>query len=331
MSFCKKYSKIADAHIVDFFTKNIWEEVIPKEWADAFNVEHMNENEGGITEEGENKFMNKMIRLASFCEYEEDWPESLKQFIRDTKELVLTREISINDLQMECEESIDKRILPGMNEKKLHEVRILSCLIAKLTKENKINSIIDLGAGQGYLSRVLAYTYNLCVLAIDTSNVQTCGAQKYQFRTEKSLGLSRKGKNEVDCNMKSDKLVREKKGGLTHVTHHVTSETLTTLISEWNMNKEQLNVEEMRSYELNKAVKDDKDIVDESCSVKQLKQDYNFLICGLHSCGELSSTMLDLFIKNEEMKCVVNVGCCYHLLHENEISKQEGLKGIYYD
>ena len=26
------------------------------------------------------------------------------------------------DLQIECEESIDKRILPGMNEKKLHEV-----------------------------------------------------------------------------------------------------------------------------------------------------------------------------------------------------------------
>jgi hypothetical protein len=71
MNFCKKYSKIADAHIVDFFIKNIWEEVIPKEWTDAFKVEYMSESENGITEEEEeNKFMNKMIRLASLCEYE---------------------------------------------------------------------------------------------------------------------------------------------------------------------------------------------------------------------------------------------------------------------
>jgi hypothetical protein len=142
--------------------------------------------------------------------------------------------------------------------------------------------------------------------------------------------LLRKGKKEVDGNMKSDEFVREKKGDLTHVTQHVTSETLTNLISEWNKNKEQFDVEEVGN-EFNKVVNDDKDIVDESCSTKQLKQDHNFLICGLHSCGELSSTMLDLFIKNEEIKCVVNVGCCYHLLHENEISKQEDSNGINYD
>src|SRR5437764_9571832 len=65
MNFCKKYSKIADAHIVDFFIKNIWEGVIPKEWRNAFKIEN-----NGINEEEENKFMNKMIRLASFREYE---------------------------------------------------------------------------------------------------------------------------------------------------------------------------------------------------------------------------------------------------------------------
>ncbi|RIA88235.1 methyltransferase domain-containing protein [Glomus cerebriforme] len=321
MNFCKKYSKIADAHIVDFFTKNIWEEVIPKEWSNAFNVEYMSENENGIIEE-EKKLMNKMIRLASFREYEEDWPESLKQFIRNTKELALAREISINDLQMECEEPIDKRILQGMNEKKLHEVKILSRLIAKLTKENEIRTIIDLGAGQGYLSRVLAYTYDLCVLAIDASNIQTCGAQKYQFRTEKSLGLLRKLKQEVkreENNMKNDEYIGKKEGKLTHVTQYVSSKTLTNLISEWNMKKV---VDELGDCEFDKV-----DIIDESCSAKQLKrEDNNLLVCGLHSCGVLSSTMLDLFINVEEIKCVVNVGCCYHLLYENEISEQENPK-----
>lgn len=33
---------------------------------------------------------------------------------------------------MECEESIDKRVLPGMNEKKLHEVSYLLSIPFKL-------------------------------------------------------------------------------------------------------------------------------------------------------------------------------------------------------
>ena len=164
------------------------------------------------------------------------------------------------------------------------------------------------------------------MLAIDASNIQTCGAQKYQFRTEKSLGLLRKGKKKVEG---SDELVREKKGSLTHVTQHVTSETLTNLISKWNVNKEQFGIiGEMGDYEFDN---DNKDTVDESCLDKQLKRDYNLLICGLHSCGRLSNTMLDLFTENEEIKCVVNVGCCYHLLYENEISKQDNSKSINYD
>ena len=70
MNFCKKYSKIADAHIVDFFTKNTWKKIIPKEWEKAFKIENMSGNGYGTNEEEEEKFMNKMIRLASFREYE---------------------------------------------------------------------------------------------------------------------------------------------------------------------------------------------------------------------------------------------------------------------
>ncbi|CAG8522304.1 844_t:CDS:2 [Funneliformis caledonium] len=318
INFCKQYNSLAEAHIVDFFINDTWE-IIPKEWRDVFEVELENiirENNYGSNKE--RNFVNKMIRLASFHEYEEDWPESLKKFIRDTKELMLSRDISVDVRRMECEKSIDKRILPGMNEKKLHEVKILSNLIASLAKENKINSIIDLGAGQGYLSRVLAYTHNLCVCAIDASNVQTCGAQKYQFRTEKSLGFLRKDKNEEE---------RKRNGCLNHVTQHVTSETLTSLITEWNKGSNKHieaneNTGYVRDVEAATNAKDvkEKDLEVETCSNKQVEQDDdNYLICGLHSCGQLSSTMLDLFIKNEKIKCVTNVGCCYHLLDENEI------------
>jgi hypothetical protein len=122
----------------------------------------------------------------------------------------------------------------------------------------------------------------------------------------------RKGKQEVEeeGNITFHKFGRKKKGKLTHVTQHVTSKTLTNLISEWNMNnkKQDVTIEEMK----------DDNVVNE-------RDDNDLLICGLHSCGELSSTMLDLFVKNEKIKCVVNVGCCYHLLYD-----QENSKGTYY-
>lgn len=72
-----------------------------------------------------------------------------------------------------------------MSPKKLHEVEILSGLIASYAKEHEIGSVIDLGAGQGYLSRVLAFQHQLCVLGVDSNTIQTCGAQTTQKRTEK--------------------------------------------------------------------------------------------------------------------------------------------------
>ncbi|KAG0331817.1 hypothetical protein BG000_010573 [Podila horticola] len=72
-----------------------------------------------------------------------------------------------------------------MSPKKLHEVEILSGLMASYSKQHGIGSVIDLGAGQGYLSRVLAFQHQLCVLGVDSNTIQTCGAQTTQKRTEK--------------------------------------------------------------------------------------------------------------------------------------------------
>ncbi|KAH7057490.1 methyltransferase domain-containing protein [Linnemannia elongata] len=57
--------------------------------------------------------------------------------------------------------------------------------MASTAKEHSIGSVIDLGAGQGYLSRVLAFQHQLCVLGVDSNTIQTCGAQTTQKRTEK--------------------------------------------------------------------------------------------------------------------------------------------------
>lgn len=42
----------------------------------------------------------------------------------------------------------------------------------------------------------------------------------------------------------------------------------------------------------------------------------SFLLCGLHSCGGLSSSLLYHFVQKSSVHSIANVACCYHLLEE---------------
>ena len=46
------------------------------------------------------------------------------------------------------------------------------------------------------------------------------------------------------------------------------------------------------------------------------------MLTGLHTCGDLASSMLELFVTNSDIKSLCSVGCCYHLLLE-EFDEEE--------
>jgi hypothetical protein len=48
-----------------------------------------------------------------------------------------------------------------------------------------------------------------------------------------------------------------------------------------------------------------------------IKDTPNYLLCGLHACGDLSVSMLRQFVTGDA-KAVVNVGCCYNQLTERD-------------
>jgi len=37
----------------------------------------------------------------------------------------------------------------------------------------------------------------------------------------------------------------------------------------------------------------------------------DFCVTGLHTCGDLASTLVNFFCRNEKAKALVSVGCCY--------------------
>jgi hypothetical protein len=145
-------------------------------------------------------------------------------------------------------------------------------VIQKTAQDHQVESIVDLGAGQGYLSRSLAFKTHLKVLAVDSSEIQTCGAKKFDERAIKNLDQS---------DLK-----------LHHVTDFITPENASTILSKWSDNIEQ----------------------------------EKWLLCGLHTCGDLASMMLRLFTSSPEMTCFVNVGCCYHFLTEASNDTEEVCK-----
>jgi hypothetical protein len=50
--------------------------------------------------------------------------------------------------------------------------------------------------------------------------------------------------------------------------------------------------------------------------IENNKLNKNIFLFGLHSCGNLTSNTLRIFIKNENFKSIAIVGCCLHLLNE---------------
>ncbi|KAI8059229.1 methyltransferase domain-containing protein [Gongronella butleri] len=129
--------------------------------------------------------------------------------------------------------------------------------VASVAKDACVQHVVDLGAGQGYLSRMLAFQHDLVVMAVDGSETQTCGAQRFDRMAARGF--------------------KEKAHQLHHVTDLLTPDTAADILAS-------------------------------------TENENQWLICGLHACGDLSSMTLRLFTQRDEIKALVNVGCCYHFL-----------------
>ncbi|KAI9323275.1 methyltransferase domain-containing protein [Dichotomocladium elegans] len=176
-----------------------------------------------------------------------------------------------------------------MTSKKIHEVELMSTLIHDVAKERGISHVLDLGSGQGYLSRALAFQHDMNVLAVDMSEIQTRGAMKFDRRAIRAA--EKKNKLKEVGQMKEPKKLQ-------HVTEMITPENVSSVLTRWGSND---------------------------------GESKPWLICGLHTCGDLSPMIMRLFAESkDQVACLVNVGCCYHYLADgfplSDSLKQRGYK-----
>ncbi|XP_043689488.1 protein RRNAD1 isoform X5 [Telopea speciosissima] len=157
IAFLRPHRFLCDAHVVNFFKDRLWESV-DEQWMECLRVEPV----------------ENLLKIPSGM-VQDYWPSSLKEFILVLRSLVLPQEQTA--LQMVCEmfpnlhvASLSSVLTQGMNLKKKHEVEILAAIVNSTARKVGGQTIIDVGAGQGYLAQVLSFQYHLSVVAIDASS-----------------------------------------------------------------------------------------------------------------------------------------------------------------
>ncbi|ORX48946.1 hypothetical protein BCR36DRAFT_354053, partial [Piromyces finnis] len=287
-SFINKYKNVWNWHVVDFFLNDCWYDnsIFPNEWQFLKDCS-----------------LEEILKMTSLHEVKDEWPESIKNYIKLTKEISLIRNPKLINLESHItQEEINKNILIGMNPKKVYEVKILASLIHNVAKSNNINNILDIGAGQAYLSSVLAYQHNLRVLGVDCNDIQICGASTRNEYIKRALAFDNSKKNkETECNENNKEeeanIESEKKIGKLYMCNRLVTEndTFASLIEEITKHEEIIDPNE------------------------------SWLTCGLHACGDLTPSMIKLFLKGTS-SAFVGIGCCYNLLTEED--REDNEKGF---
>ncbi|KAI3686114.1 hypothetical protein L1987_79786 [Smallanthus sonchifolius] len=267
IQFLKPYSFFWESHVVNFITHRLWE-AVDEEWIDCLR----------------NEPVECLIQIPSGF-VQQHWPSSLKKFITSLSSLAFPREQAdlkklLPNMQVAL---LNNVITQGMNQKKRHEIEVLAAVVSSVARDVETNTIIDVGAGQGYLSQVLSFEYQLSVIAIDASShhgrVTDERAERIKKHYEAKIRKSSLGGK-----------------GLT------IPKTVTCRVLSSDMLKTLLNSKD----------------VDEHCHHQSTSDTCPLLLTGLHACGDLSVTMLRAFLESKEVKAVVSIGCCYNLLSEEE-------------
>ncbi|KAK9080727.1 hypothetical protein SSX86_000485 [Deinandra increscens subsp. villosa] len=267
IQFIKPYSFFWESHVVNFFTHILWE-AVDEEWIDCLR----------------NEPVESLVQIPSGF-IQENWPCSLKKFITTLSSLAFPRDQA--DLKKQLPNMqlalLNNVITQGMNQKKRHEIEALAAVVSSVARDVETNTVIDLGAGQGYLSQVLSFEYELSVIAIDASSHHGRITHERAERIKKHYEAK----------------IRKSSLGGKGVT---IPETVTCRVLSSDMIKTLLNSKD----------------AEEHCHNQSANNTCPLLLTGLHACGDLSVTMLRAFLEIKEVKAVVSIGCCYNLLSEEE-------------
>ncbi|CAI9088073.1 OLC1v1022309C4 [Oldenlandia corymbosa var. corymbosa] len=283
IDFITPYRFLVDAHVVNFFIDKLWE-AVDNDWMDCLR----------------NEPVENLLRIPSGV-FQDHWPASLKEFVLTLKTLSFPRGQA--NLQEEFPglrvTSLNSVLAQGMNRKKKHEIESLAAIVSFISKQVGSNTVVDVGAGQGYLAQVLSFQYELSVFAIDAClhHGKITDARAERIRKHYAAKMRKSGSKDRELCVPQTVTCR--------VLSSNSLKTLNNSLSEKdNIQPPNINI---NGDEVHCTKGPDES--DASCNS-------SLVLAGLHACGDLSVTMLRTFLECDKVRSVVSIGCCYNLLSE---------------
>nr|XP_046193925.1 probable methyltransferase-like protein 25 isoform X2 [Oncorhynchus gorbuscha] len=190
---------IANAHTVDFYTCDVWDQfmaVPPVEVLTEITLngdhkrapEHYLNHGSGTTKKITFGFCDDSKRLVDVAELlEAAYAHSLPGLGVCVGRTELLQSLRHTDNAQPLEE-VPAAVVESdefMNSKKSHEVQAMSEVVNSLAQRCRVKQVIDVGSGKGYLCSFLSLQYGLQVYGIDSSSVNTHGAQERNRKLKK--------------------------------------------------------------------------------------------------------------------------------------------------
>ncbi|XP_061801925.2 methyltransferase-like protein 25B isoform X1 [Nerophis lumbriciformis] len=316
-AFLHQYRFLSESYVIEFFTEDLWHQ-LPVSWQSVL----------------QNLSYPQTADLLLDTDYQPRrypcvWPLSLLAFRASAHALTFPRHswrgAGATDASARPQEFRDnphqssllahifrKHVKP----KKQHEIRELGALVEQLCEQTGCKRVVDVGSGQGHLTRFLSFGCGLSVTAIEADPTLVATATK--FDGELLLAL-KKEEQKRKCSYELPSSPR-------HVTGWVDPK------ASWEVFVKQLEGHVIPAGHCKKrarvspccAALDSKSSGppgDESCDRS------DFVLTGLHACGDLSPTLLRHFVKCPHIRAITSVACCYMKLSTQEQPAPPGVVG----
>ncbi|XP_035663078.1 methyltransferase-like protein 25 [Branchiostoma floridae] len=379
-SFLQSKSDLINAHLVDFFTEDTWDRLVPKDLQDELlslsdpdlsslpssTTLQRKRSQATETEDDKEEHKNTLLlnestdldssignakateNFCGKCECEKS-QSSLEEFRKEAQQFVLSNSgicASLDEVWRTLgvdskSKDEDKRrfVKEHMCVKKSHEVEVLSGVVAKLCQVCHVDQVVDIGSGKGYLSECLYLQHGLTVLGVDASDSNTHGAKKRSKLLERQwtalVNRPRTSANKecindsepirevVEKNSESEVAGKES-CSTEHIgdatQQEVSRETTTQKQTRCSKSKDRVSSKQGSFTPTTAYINPDTDLADlvGVSNSDETLADLRLLLTGLHTCGDLSPTMLRLFVTCPQAAVLCSVGCCYNLLTEVE-------------
>ncbi|KAM3873512.1 methyltransferase-like protein 25B [Diretmus argenteus] len=265
-------------------------------------------------------------------------------------------------LENQCQSSLLGHIFrKHVKPKKQHEIRMLGELVKQLCEQSGCRSVVDVGSGQGHLTRFLSFGFGLSVTGIEADHTLAAMASRFDGQLLLTLEKETQKQNSSSQLLVSGSPPRHVAGWVNPKAswESFIEQLSTECVSETPSGPKRVRGSEQQGRGVqadapctvdpprdsgsaaprrssscspecsckNECGKEFSPDSVRSCAQAAYQQPGHpdFVLTGLHACGDLSATLLRHFVNCPYVRGITSVACCYMKITTKENPTPPGL------